>query len=151
MVENKMNINEYCPYCRVKKSQKVKHCHLCKKCIKGFDHHCNWIDNCVGENNKVLFLCFVGITLLNLIFNLFMGINALNAAKGSQKENINNNAILKNIESVIEMNYIFDYNISELISILITIVSGFFTIPVFYVFYVQIKGLFKNNDNNDEN
>ena len=80
-----------------------------------------------------------------------MGINALNAAKGSQKENINNNAILKNIESVIEMNWIFNYNISELISILITIVSGFFTIPVFYVFYVQIKGLFKNNDNDNEN
>ena len=151
MVENKMNINEYCPYCRVKKSQKVKHCHLCKKCIKGFDHHCNWIDNCVGENNKVMFLCFVGITLLNLIFNLFVGINALNAGKGSQKKNINNNAILKNIETVIEMNWIFDYNISELISILITIVSGFFTIPVFYVFYVQIKGLFKNNDNDNEN
>ena len=61
MVENNMNINEYCPYCRVKKTKRIKHCHICKKCIKGFDHHCNWIDNCVGENNKKRFLDIIYI------------------------------------------------------------------------------------------
>ena len=86
MVEKNININEYCPYCRVKKTGKVKHCHMCKKCIKGFDHHCNWIDNCVGENNRFKFLFFVGITLLNLIFNLFVGINAIKTINGSEKK-----------------------------------------------------------------
>ena len=147
MVENNMNINDYCPYCRIKKTKRIKHCHICKKCIKGFDHHCNWIDNCVGENNKKRFLIFVGITLLNLMFNLFVGFMDLKSRKGL-KNNINDNSgILDNMEAVMEMRWIFNYKINDLISILIMIISAFFSIPVFYVLFIQIKGIF-NKDNN---
>ena len=31
MVEKKIHIDEYCPYCRIKKTNKIKHCHICKK------------------------------------------------------------------------------------------------------------------------
>ncbi len=147
MVENNMNINEYCPYCRVKKTKRIKHCHICKKCIKGFDHHCNWIDNCVGENNKKRFLVFVAITLVNLIFNLFVGFIDLKNRRGI-KYNINDsNGIMDNMEAVMEMRWIFDYQMNDLISILIMIVSAFFTIPVFYVLFIQLKGMFIKENN----
>lgn len=145
MVENSMNINEYCPYCRVKKTNKIKHCHVCKRCIKGFDHHCNWIDNCVGENNKTRFLIFVIITLTNLIFNMTIGIIDLN--NGSDKLNKNNNGVVNSLESVMDMRWILDYRINDLISILIMIVSAFFCIPVFYVLFIQIKGIFIKENN----
>lgn len=29
----------------------TKHCKECQKCILGFDHHCRWLNNCVGELN----------------------------------------------------------------------------------------------------
>ena len=140
MVEQKIYINEYCPYCRVKKTNKIKHCHVCKKCVKGFDHHCNWIDNCVGENNKIRFLVFVSITLINLIYNFCLGITDLNINEPpTLNNNLHNDYYRNNVEAMLNMSWIFNYRISDLVSIMILIVSSFFFIPVFYVLWIQIR------------
>ncbi|CCG83078.1 DHHC zinc finger domain protein [Taphrina deformans PYCC 5710] len=36
-----------------------KHCPLCNKCIAKHDHHCVWINSCVGERNMKWFLAFL--------------------------------------------------------------------------------------------
>ena len=151
MVDNKDHINEYCPYYRVKKTNKVKHCHVCKKCIKGFDHHCNWIDNCVGDNNKIRFITFVSITLLNLVFNFCLSITALNMDPNQvaiNTKNYKNNYWMKNVEAMLNMRWIFNYKISDLIAIMILIVSSFFFIPVFYVLWIQIRNFVLRSQNN---
>ena len=143
-----MHINEYCPYCRVKKTNKIKHCHVCKKCVKGFDHHCNWIDNCVGENNKIRFLVFVSITLINLIYNFCLGITDLNINEPpTLNNNQHNDYYMNNVEAMLNMRWIFYYRISDLVSIMILIVSSFFFIPVFYVLWIQIRNLVMGNSN----
>ena len=148
MVENKIYINEYCPYCRVKKTNKVKHCHICKKCIKGFDHHCNWIDNCVGEKNKIKFLVFVLITLLNLIYNFCLGLIALKTEGAQALIGVNKEGYFtRNLEAMMNMRWIYNYGVSDLIAIMILIVSSFFFIPVFYVLWMQIKHIFIRNHN----
>lgn len=52
-----------CRYgCRVKVAPKIKHCHKCNKCIAGFDHHCLWLNTCIGARNYrpwVLFLALL--------------------------------------------------------------------------------------------
>ena len=143
MVENKVYINEYCPYCRVKKTNTVKHCHVCKKCVKGFDHHCNWIDNCVGENNKLLFLIFVSTTLLNLMFNFSTSILVLTNSSTTKLIGTSNPSFsgTKIIEKILNLRMIFHYGISDLIAIMILIISSFFFIPVSYVLWIQIKNL----------
>ena len=144
MVENKIRIEEYCPYCRVRKTNIVKHCHICKKCVKGFDHHCDWIDNCVGENNKLLFLSFVIMTLLNLTFNIFIGFISLRI---NPINNLNENSdSLVSLEFLLNMKWLFNYSLNYLIAIFIIIVCIFFFLSVFYMFILQVRNIFIGNN-----
>ncbi|TMS11369.1 putative palmitoyltransferase ZDHHC11 [Larimichthys crocea] len=44
-----------CYLCDVKVGPKVKHCGVCNKCVEDFDHHCKWLNTCVGGRN---YWCF---------------------------------------------------------------------------------------------
>ena len=68
----------YCDQCRVYKAPNTYHCHRCAACVQGRDHHCPWINNCVGKSNMRKFLTFLhlvvldcGITVFLLLVNLF--------------------------------------------------------------------------------
>ncbi|KAJ1974337.1 palmitoyltransferase swf1 [Dimargaris cristalligena] len=68
-----------CRTCKFIKPARSKHCSLCRTCIAGMDHHCVWINNCVGHNNIHLFVSFLAsmASMLGygswLIFNIFRG------------------------------------------------------------------------------
>ena len=70
LIENGEDINDYCPYCWIKKNFSSKHCLICNICVDGFDHHCFWVNNCVGKKNYYLFLTFLIYVNLILLFNL---------------------------------------------------------------------------------
>ncbi|EDR27947.1 palmitoyltransferase swf1, putative [Entamoeba dispar SAW760] len=48
-----------CEYCHLEKIPRSKHCKICGKCVARFDHHCPWINQCVGEKNCKYFLFFL--------------------------------------------------------------------------------------------
>ena len=44
----KLDPNTLCPTCEVVCSPETRHCFICDKCVEGFDHHCQWVNNCIG-------------------------------------------------------------------------------------------------------
>ena len=47
---------------------KSRHCKTCDRCVEDFDHHCMWINNCVGGNNYRSFFVMIVGAFLNLFF-----------------------------------------------------------------------------------
>lgn len=50
---------EYCEKCHLPKLLRSKHCRVCGKCIRMYDHHCVWLGTCVGEKNQRNFCIFL--------------------------------------------------------------------------------------------
>eukprot|EP01112_Ceratiomyxa_fruticulosa_P022021 TRINITY_DN7953_c0_g1_i1.p1 TRINITY_DN7953_c0_g1~~TRINITY_DN7953_c0_g1_i1.p1 ORF type:complete len:602 (-),score=83.07 TRINITY_DN7953_c0_g1_i1:56-1861(-) len=48
-----------CPSCLIVRPIRSKHCSACNHCVVLFDHHCTWLDGCVGGGNIREFALFV--------------------------------------------------------------------------------------------
>jgi len=59
-----------CGVCNGVKPPSSHHCRQCKRCVVGMDHHCPWINNCVGKRNKKAFLLFLFYVLSLCLFHL---------------------------------------------------------------------------------
>ncbi|KAK7207838.1 Palmitoyltransferase AKR1 [Myxozyma melibiosi] len=64
IIDELLSIGEYdsrhfCIYCFTRRPLRSKHCRVCEKCVARVDHHCPWINNCVGVRNHRAFLLYV--------------------------------------------------------------------------------------------
>jgi hypothetical protein len=54
-----VGLGQECATCHVPRPSRSKHCRMCHRCVRRFDHHCPWINNDVAENTTRYFLGFL--------------------------------------------------------------------------------------------
>lgn len=91
--------NGRCHLCNITtRGQRTKHCSVCNKCVPRFDHHCKWLNHCIGGRNYPAFLaCLVStlvttlaVAALALSQLVLVNVNLVTSDKHSEGDNNNN-------------------------------------------------------------
>ena len=61
-----LEASSLCPDCEVIRTPRCRHCTLCLVCVDRYDHHCPWVNNCIGKGNFAQFYIFVIVQCLYL-------------------------------------------------------------------------------------
>nr|XP_055054881.1 palmitoyltransferase ZDHHC15A isoform X1 [Misgurnus anguillicaudatus] len=49
----------FCHHCQLIKPDRCHHCSVCQMCVLKMDHHCPWLNNCIGFSNYKFFMLFL--------------------------------------------------------------------------------------------
>ena len=66
LVDEELHLDYICINCENLRPENTMHCNYCNKCVQGFDHHCTFVNNCLGYKNHKYFLLFL------FFFTLYM-------------------------------------------------------------------------------
>ncbi|XP_072733482.1 palmitoyltransferase ZDHHC15-like [Ciconia boyciana] len=58
----------FCDRCQLIKPDRCHHCSVCATCVLKMDHHCPWVNNCIGFSNYKFFLLFLAYALLYCLY-----------------------------------------------------------------------------------
>ena len=78
-----------CKYCKEQKVLRSHHCQVCGICIFKMDHHCPWINNCVGHFNHRYFVLFLTWLMFGCIFVSIFSIPILFTTKLKKSNEFN--------------------------------------------------------------
>lgn len=73
-----IHLKRFCKTCLTLRTKKVSHCSRCDHCVTEFDHHCNYVNQCIGKRNMwnfVMLNTISSIQSINYIIATFVYLN----------------------------------------------------------------------------
>jgi palmitoyltransferase ZDHHC13/17 len=67
--------NQICTECKILKPDRSRHCYFCTRCVYRYDHHCQWVNNCIGLRNNSVFFFFLFTMILFCFLSDFIAIS----------------------------------------------------------------------------
>lgn len=63
-------LKKRCDKCSAYKPPRAHHCRICRRCVLKMDHHCTWINNCVGQRNYKAFFLLVFYATISCLHSM---------------------------------------------------------------------------------
>ncbi|XP_075398624.1 palmitoyltransferase ZDHHC23 isoform X1 [Tenrec ecaudatus] len=70
-------VKDWCAQCQLVRPARAWHCRLCGVCVRRMDHHCVWINSCVGESNHQAFILALLIFLLTSVYGITLTLDTI--------------------------------------------------------------------------
>ncbi|KAK9402328.1 palmitoyltransferase ZDHHC23 [Crotalus adamanteus] len=74
---------DWCTKCQLVRPARAGHCRICGRCVKRLDHHCVWINNCVGEQNHRAFVLALFLFLLTSVYGISLTLDTICTGKNT--------------------------------------------------------------------
>lgn len=122
---------QLCPDCCVIRTSRSRHCSVCNHCIERFDHHCPWINNCVGVRNHNYFILYIYFQLFTVAISLAQALHAMVIkGEGDHFDRINIDYFTWQLGLGKDDTLFYTMTIADVT------ISGFFIIPLCILVYV---------------
>lgn len=133
-----------CPECLIIKTPRSRHCSVCNRCVERYDHHCPWINNCVGINNHRNFMVFLTsliVSIVGILVGTIIELIQIEEAIKLTPESLNYSFLPEFILTNKWVYYVMMWVILAIV--------GFFLLPILLLFYIQAKNFCKNRTTNE--